>query len=196
MRKAPSTPDEELVRQVLCGDQGAFDVLVRRYQGRIIAHVARIVGNREVALEIAQDAFLKAYQHLARFDPRYRFSTWMYSIAGNAAIDHVRRKRVEVTSIDEPLTIGDSEVQREPVGPARTAEEIVGAQELMEKVEEAIQLLPPDHRRVLLLRHPGGKSYDEIATMTQLPLGTVKNRIFRARQRLREILGDVLPPDA
>jgi len=190
-----TSPDEEVVRRVLRGAKEDFGILVRRYQGRIVAHVRRIVGNREVALEIAQEAFMKAYQALARFDPQYRFSTWLYSIAGNAAIDHVRRKRPEVASLDEPLPTGDGELYRDPQGPARTAEDIVGSQDIVRKVEVAIGQLPEAYREILLLRHPGGLSYEEIADVKKLPLGTVKNRIFRARQRLKEILGDVLPAD-
>lgn len=188
--------DEGVVRRVLGGDREAYGVLVKRYERRIVAHVLRIVGNRESALEIAQDAFLKAYQALARFDDRYRFSTWLYAIAGNAAIDHVRQAKNHTVSLDEPMVFDDSEEVRELAGPARTAEEIVSGQQLAELLESAILRLPPHYRRLLLLRHPAGMSYDEIAQVTNLPLGTVKNRIFRARQALKEMLGDVLPADA
>jgi RNA polymerase sigma-70 factor (ECF subfamily) len=195
VNRTDALTDEEVVRVVLRGAKEDFAILVRRYQGRIVAHVRRIVGDREVALEIAQEAFMKAYQALARFDPRYRFSTWLYAIAGNAAIDHLRRRRPEVASLDEPLSTGDGDLHRDPPGPARTAEDIVGSQDIVRKVEAAIGQLPEAYREILLMRHPGGLSYDEIAEAKQMPLGTVKNRIFRARQRLKEILGDVLPAD-
>jgi RNA polymerase sigma-70 factor (ECF subfamily) len=185
--------DEDVVERVLAGREEAYAVLVRRYQRKLMAHVIRMVRSREDALEIVQDAFLKAYTHLARYDRKYRFSTWIYSIASNAAIDHLRRKRLDTVSLDEPLRFDDSEVSREPEGPARTAEEIHQGRELAASLEEAIAQLPPAYRELILLRHPGGRSYDEIASMTKLPLGTVKNRIFRARARLREILGDALP---
>ena len=188
-----SLADEELVQRVLRGREDLYEVLIRRYQRKLMAHVLRMVRNREDALEIVQDAFLKAYQHLARFDDKYRFSTWIYSIASNAAIDHLRRKRLDTVSLDEPLRFDDSEVSREPEGPARTAEEIHEGRELVASLEEAIAQLPPAYRELILLRHPGGRSYDEIAQMTKLPLGTVKNRIFRARARLRELMGDALP---
>jgi RNA polymerase sigma factor (sigma-70 family) len=188
-----SLVDEDLVERVLCGREDLYSILIDRYKRKLMAHVLRMVRNREDALEITMDAFMKAYQHLARFDRKYRFSTWIYSIAGNAAIDHLRRRRLKTVSLDEPLRFEDSEVQRDPEGPARTAAEVYEGQQLIEKVEAAIAQLPEQYARLLLLRHPAGKSYDEIATITQLPLGTVKNRIFRARAKLREILGDVLP---
>jgi RNA polymerase sigma-70 factor (ECF subfamily) len=188
-----SLADEELVQRVLRGREDLYEVLIRRYQRKLMAHVLRMVRNREDALEIVQDAFLKAYQHLARFDDKYRFSTWIYSIASNAAIDHLRRKRLKTVSLDEPIHFEDGDVSRDPEGPARRADEIHEGRELLELVEQAIAQLPEAYRELILLRHPGNRSYEEIANMTQLPLGTVKNRIFRARAKLREILGDALP---
>lgn len=185
--------DEELVQRVLRGREDLYAVLIRRYQRKLMAHVLRMVRNREDALEIVQDAFLKAYQHLARFDDKYRFSTWIYSIASNAAIDHLRRKRLKTVSLDEPIRMDDGDISRDPEGPARRADEIHEGRELLELVEQAIAQLPEAHRELILLRHPGNRSYEEIANMTKLPLGTVKNRIFRARARLREILGEALP---
>lgn len=185
--------DEVLVERVLRGREELYAILVRRYQRKLMAHVLRMVRNREDALEIVQDAFMKAYQHLARYDDKYRFSTWIYSIASNAAIDHLRRKRLDTVSLDEPIRLHDGELTRDPEGPSRTADEIHEGRELLGLVEQAIAQLPPAYRELILLRHPGNRSYEEIATMTKLPLGTVKNRIFRARAKLREILGDALP---
>ena len=185
--------DEDVVQLILRGREDLYATLVNRYRRKLMAHVIRMVGSREDALEITQEAFLKAYLHLARFDRKYRFSTWIYSISSNAAIDHLRRKRLKTTSFDQPLMLEDSEIKREPKGPARTAEEIYEGTELVRNLETAIAELKPEYRQLLLLRHPGGKSYEEIATLTKLPLGTVKNRIFRARQQLRELMGDLLP---
>ena len=106
--------DEDLVALVLRGREDLYATLVRRYQRKLMAHVLRMVRNREDALEIVQDAFVKAYQHLARFDRKYRFSTWIYSIASNTAIDHLRRKRISTVSLDEPMQFDDGEVAREP----------------------------------------------------------------------------------
>jgi RNA polymerase sigma-70 factor, ECF subfamily len=188
-------PDEEVVRQVLAGDRDAYAVLVRRHERRLVGFLVRMVRDRETALDIAQETFVKAWQALARYDPHWKFSTWLYSIASNAAIDHLRSRRMRLTSLDEPIEMGDSEMQREIASPDQGPADIVQGDELRVRLEAAIAQLPAEHRRLLLLRHPVGKSYEEIAQMTRLPMGTVKNRIFRARQRLKELMGDLLPSD-
>ena len=191
----PQIADEAVVRHCLAGDRDAFGILVQRYQGRIVGHVHRMLGDRELALDVTQEAFIKAWQHLARYDPQWRFSTWLYTIAGNVAIDHIRRRRRGMISLDEPIAVGDSEMQRDLPGPDRNAADEAEGKELTERLEAAIAELPIEYRQLLLLRHPGGRSYEEIAEITKLPMGTVKNRIFRARQRLKEQLGSLLPSD-
>jgi RNA polymerase sigma-70 factor (ECF subfamily) len=188
-------PDEEVVRRVLAGDPAAYAVLVERHQRRIVGFVRRIVRDHETALDVAQETFVKAWQALARYDDHWKFSTWLYSIASNAAIDHLRSRKVRLTSLDQPIEMGDSEMARELPSPDHGPGEIVQAAQMAERLEEAIAQLPAEYRKLLLLRHPGGKSYEEMAAMTRLPIGTVKNRIFRARARLKELLGDILPAD-
>ena len=187
--------DEEVVRRCLAGDRDAYGILVERYQGRIVGHVQRMVGNREQALDVAQEAFLKAWIHLARYDSQWRFSTWLYSIASNAAIDQLRQRRQKMVYLDAPVSMDDGEMHRELPGPDRTAADDLEGKELAERLEAAIAELPLEQRQLLLLRHPGGRSYEEIAEITKLPMGTVKNRIWRARQRLKERLGSLLPAD-
>ena len=190
-------PDEDIVQRVLCGERDAYAILVRRHQARIVSFVQRMVTDREVARDVAQEAFTKAWRHLARFDPRWRFTTWLYSIASNAAIDHLRARKRAPLSLDEPMMLDGEEVAREPVDSESPSQaDMLSAKELQEKLEEAIAELPPAFRELLLLRHPGGCSYEEIAEITKLPMGTVKNRIFRARQALKDRLGALLPSDA
>ena len=191
----PQVTDEEIVRQCLAGDRDAYAVLVQRYQGRIVGYLTRMLRNREEALDVAQESFIKAWTHLARYDSQWRFSTWLFSIASNAGIDVIRQRRHRMVSIDAPISTDDSEIQRELPGPDRTAADDLEGMELAEKLEAAIAELPWEYRQLLLLRHPGGRSYEEIQQITQLPMGTVKNRIFRARQRLKDRLGDLLPQD-
>lgn len=199
MSTRPSPPagpsDEEVVRQVLAGDKDAYATLVQRHQRRMVGFLQRMVGDRDTALDIAQEAFVKAWLALARYDDKWRFSTWLYSIASNAAIDHLRTRKMKLTSLDEPIETGDSEMQRELPATGQSPAEIAEGSELRVRLEAAIEQLPAEYRRLILLRHPVGKSYEEIAEMTRLPMGTVKNRIFRARQRLKELLGDLLPAD-
>lgn len=187
--------DEEVVRRCLAGDRDAYEILVERYQGRIVGHVHRMVRDREQALDVAQEAFLKAWIHLARYDAKWRFSTWLYSIASNAAIDQLRQRRQRMVHLDAPVSTDDGEMPRELPGPDRTAADDLEGMELAERLEQAIGELPLEQRQLLLLRHPGGRSYEEIAEITKLPMGTVKNRIWRARQRLKERLGSLLPAD-
>jgi RNA polymerase sigma-70 factor (ECF subfamily) len=187
--------DEEIVRRVLGGDKDSYAILVRRHQGRVTAVVSRFIRDRDSALEVAHEAFVKAWQHLARYDPAWRFSTWLYAIASNAAIDHLRRRKHAALSLDEPISLDGEEIPREIAAVQDSAADILEGRQLAERLEAAIDELPPAFRRLILLRHPGGKSYEEIAAITKLPMGTVKNRIFRARQALKERLGNILPAD-
>lgn len=190
-----SLPDEDVVERVLGGDKDAYALLVRRHQGRVVAIVSRFIRDRDSALEVAHEAFVKAWQHLARYDPAWRFSTWIYAIASNAAIDHLRRRKHRALSLDEPISLDGEEIPREVEAVQDSAAEIFEGRQLAERLQAAIEDLPPAFKQLLLLRHPGGKSYEEIAAITNLPMGTVKNRIFRARQALKERLGSLLPAD-
>jgi RNA polymerase sigma-70 factor (ECF subfamily) len=151
-----------------------------------VNHLYRQTGQRELAFDLAQEVFLKVYTALPRFNPKYRFTTWVYRIATNRAIDLMRRKTVPVCSLDET----DQDVPRHSTlaDDAPTPDEILACTELRERLERAIDELPDDYRRLLLLRNREHYRYDEIAWITDLPVGTVKNRIFRARESLRETL--------
>lgn len=192
-------PDDEIVRRVLAGDRNLFEVLVRRYQHKLLHYLYRTVRDRDLAEDLAQVAFVKAYTALATYDPTYRFSTWLYRIASNAAVDHHRRQRLRAVSLDQPLDTGDGELfpelpDGEPGPEART-----GRRELAEILGRSVDRLPPSYRELILLRHHGECSYEEIVAVTGLPMGTVKNRLFRARAMLRAILEETEPevgPDA
>ena len=177
--------DEEVVRAVLKGDRDRFEELVRRHQRPIINFLYRMVGNFDLALDLSQDVFVRVYASLDRFDPRYRFTTWLYRIASNCAIDHLRRRRPATTSLDAPQQLEDGEVHYQPVSqdadPARRFE----ARERLNRLERAIDRLPEEYRKLVLLRHSAHLSYEDMARATRSPLGTVKNRLFRAREMLR-----------
>jgi RNA polymerase sigma-70 factor (ECF subfamily) len=182
--------DEQLVRQALDGDRWAFERLVRRHQTGLVNHLYRQTGQRELAFDLAQEVFFKVYTALPKFDPRYRFTTWIYRIATNRAIDAMRRKTVPVCSLDET----DHDVPRHSTlaDGAPAPDEILVYTELQQRLERAIDKLPDEYRRLLLLKNRQHYRYDEIARITDLPIGTVKNRIFRARALLRETLNDAL----
>jgi RNA polymerase sigma-70 factor, ECF subfamily len=186
-------PDQELVRRVLTGEESLFGVLVRRYQARVVAHVARMVGSREDAVDLAQEIFLKVFQALDRYNPEFKFSTWLFRIAGNAAIDHLRKRRprtVPLEIADPESRTGVSSIEHEspgldPYGELRNVQRGVA-------ISKAIADLPLEFRELITLRHFGGLSYEEIARLKNMPLGTVKNKLFRARVVLKERLAGEL----
>ena len=182
--------DEQLVNLALSGDRSAFERLVRRHQSGLVNHLYRQTGQRELAWDLAQEVFLKVFTALPRFDPRYRFTTWVYRIATNRAIDLMRRKSVPLCSLDETDGDGPRDFPLADNSPA--PDEMLRYAELQTRIEQAIAELPDDYRRLLLLRNEQHFRYDEISRITDLPIGTVKNRIFRARAMLRDLLGDLL----
>lgn len=179
--------DEELVAAVLKGDRERFGVLVERYQGRLINYLYRLLRSSDDAHDLAQEVLIKVYQVLDRYDPQYKFSTWLFRIAQNAAIDQIRRRRLKLVSLR--LEDGEGEgrdwdlpaPQRGPYGDLRNVER-------GKAIQLAIDGLPWEYRELILLRHFGELPYDEIARLKQMPLGTVKNKLFRGRQMLKERL--------
>ncbi len=183
--------DDELVGRILAGEEDLFEVLVRRYQSRVLAHVARMVGNRDDALDLSQEIFLKVFGALDRYNPAYKFSTWLFRIAGNAAIDHLRKRRprtvpLEVQDADGKVSSPEYKSNDlDPYGELRNLER--GS-----AIALAIAALPVEFRELITLRHFGGLSYEEIAEVKQMPLGTVKNKLFRARAVLKDRLSGEL----
>ncbi len=185
------TPDERLVELALDGDERAFGTLVQRYQRRLTAFLGQLVGDIELARELSQEAFIRAWSALDRFDPRYRFSTWLFRIAHNLGIDQLRRRRLYTVSLYRRDANGDEvevavvDSQKDPLGHCEN-------QELARTIRGAIDDLRPEYRELVLLRHFGGLSYQEIADFKEMPLGTVKNKLFRAHSVLRKALGEYL----
>lgn len=184
--------DQQVVESVLAGEQHRFAELVGRYQGPIVNYVYRMIGNYDDAVDLSQDVFLKAYAALASYQPRYPFPAWLFRIARNATIDEIRRRRLSTVSLDEPLQTADGTIEREPAGEHANPEDLLLEAELGDRVAAAVATLPEKYREPLVLRHAAEMSYEEIAEALELPLGTVKTRIFRAREALRETLSGVL----
>lgn len=178
--------DGELVSTALAGRESGFEELVRRYQRPIAAYVYRMVGDYDVALDLTQEVFIKVYNSLARYRSEFKFSTWIYRIAHNAAIDHLRRHAVR----EQALTSGIDGERREVALESRrlTPEQESEKRERCSEIEAVVHLLPASYRELIVLRHSHDLSYDEIAEVTGLPLGTVKNRLFRAREAMRDEL--------
>jgi len=181
--------DAEIVEAVLKGDREAFGHLVERYQKGLVTYIYHMVHNYEEALELSQEVLVKAYESLGRYDGQYKFSTWLYKIAGNHAIDHLRRQKIPTTSIqerEEDPDLPDLALESATLNP----QEAYQNKMLLVEVQKALSGLPPSYRQLILLRHFAFRSYEEMAKITGMPIGTVKNRIFRARQILMERLKD------
>ncbi len=186
--------DEQLVDETLAGDRDAFGALVLRHQRGLVNYIFRLVGSRDIATDLSQEVFLKVFTSLGSFDPRFRFTTWLYRIASNSAIDHLRRKHPRILSLSQPAGFEDAPAPA-LAGSDPSPDEVLRGRELQSRISQAIAALPVGYRQLIHLRHNHNCRYDEIAKITRLPLGTVKNRIFRAREILRSRLSDVLGPE-
>ena len=184
----PTTADAELVVRALAGREDGFEELVRRYQRPIVAYVYRMVGDYDAALDLAQEVFIKVYNSLGRYRPEFKFSTWIYRIAHNAAIDHLRRVGASRTEEMQVEGEGGNVFEKPLASKAPSPEQETERGERRAEIEEVVGQLPHAYRELIVLRHSHDLSYDEIAEVTGLPLGTVKNRIFRAREAMRELL--------
>jgi RNA polymerase sigma-70 factor, ECF subfamily len=180
-----SLTDVELIAKAINGREDGFEELVRRYQRPITNYVFRMLNDYDASLDVTQEVFIKVYNSLSRYSSEYKFSTWLYRIAHNAAIDFIRRRSPNEQSIESENKDGVYQLQIE--SPSPTPEQDRERSEWRTEIEAVVKCLPAVYRELILLRHAQDLSYDEIAEITNLPLGTVKNRLFRAREMMREI---------
>lgn len=190
-----TVPDSTLAKQAAEGRQKAFRELLNRYEKPVFSLVYRMVRDRALAEDLAQEAFIRAFNAIGSYNPSYKFSSWIFKIAHNVTIDHLRRRRLDTISL-EGSRYARTDEERERSRPVvassdESPAEHLENQELRGEIEEAIGKLRPHYRTVILLRHVEGRSYQEIAEITDVPLGTVKTYIHRARVELRELLQDV-----
>lgn len=182
--------DAELVRRTLCGEKSAYNTLVLRYQRQVYNLAYRMLGNAEDSGDLVQETFIRAYGALASFRQDASFLTWLYKIASNLCIDQLRsRKTRSALSLDS-----EREEGREPASEARcnAPEDMAVRGAVQEVVHHAIQNLPERYRQVVVMRHLQDMSVEEIAQALDLPTGTVKTHLFRAREMLRGRLRPVL----
>ena len=184
--------DKELVRLSRRGDERAARELVHRFERPVFSIVYRMVRDRELAEDLAQDAFVRTFNHLDRYDSRYKFSSWLFKIAYNLTVDHLRKRELQTISVHGAPDAVTAERQEATSLTLQSEEESpddrIVAKELAGELEEAIAGLREDYRTAILLRHVEGRPYEEIAEIMDIPLGTVKTYIFRARRELREAL--------
>ena len=178
--------DGELIAKAIAGREDGFEELVRRYQRPITSYVYRMLGNYDASLDVTQEIFIKVYNSMTRYSSEYKFSTWLYKIAHNASIDYMRRNSsVNQQSLEAENKDGSYELQIESkrLSPEQERER----SEWRTEIETVVKCLPAGYRELIVLRHSQDLSYDEIAEITNLPLGTVKNRLFRAREMMRDM---------
>lgn len=185
MENIKTLTDIELIANAISGREDGFEELVRRYQRPIISYVYRMLSDYEAALDVTQEVFIKVYNSLGKYSSEYKFSTWLYRIAHNAAIDYMRRNSVSQQSLEAETEDGAYQLQIKDARP--TPEQEREHTEWRNEIEAVVNCLPTAYRDLILLRHSRDMSYDEIAEITGLPLGTVKNRLFRAREMMREM---------
>ena len=180
-----SETDQQLVQRAQRGDLRAFDLLVLKYQGRIGALVSRYITDPSEVEDVTQEAFIKAYRAIDKFRGDSAFYTWLYRIAANAAKNHLvsRRRRPGADATIEDAELGQ---QAELLADVGTPEAVAMGEELAVVVEEALATLPEELRAALTLREFEGLSYDDIAAVLDCPVGTVRSRIFRAREAIDE----------
>ncbi len=192
----PADPDAALVTAARKGDLDAFEELVGRHQTRMLNIAFRLTGEYEEACEAVQDAFVSAYRNLRSFRREARFSTWLTSITVNHAKNRLRRILIRRTrvplSLDEPVRTGDGEVKFDPPSREPSVLDRMEARDIQARVRGCIDALDPDFREVIVLRDMQDLAYEEIAAVLQLAAGTVKSRLFRAREAVKECLKRVM----
>jgi RNA polymerase sigma-70 factor (ECF subfamily) len=187
-----SATDQEVVALAREGREAAYRELIRRYERPVFSLILRMVRDRQLAEDLSQETFIKALNAIGTYRPEFKFSSWIFKIANNAAIDHLRRREVDTLSLDgaphatSPQDIEATALQVGDKGETPLAE--LEARELGTAIERAIGRLRPEYRSCILLRHVEGMAYEEIAQLLDLPLGTVKTYIHRARHELRGML--------
>jgi RNA polymerase sigma-70 factor (ECF subfamily) len=190
VQKVEAENDQLLVDRARLGDRHAFDLLVLKYQSRLLSLVNRLVSNQSDVLDVLQDTFVKAYRSLHTFRGESAFYTWLYRIAVNTAKNHLASKLKESkdVSVDDDAT-GELSVLQDFSAP----DEEAGAEELQRAILHAIEQLPDDLKQALTLRELEGMSYDEIALAMNCPIGTVRSRIFRARDHVVQEISQQFP---
>ena len=187
--------DPAVVEQARKGSEAAYRELLTRYERPVFSLIFRMVRDRETAEDLSQETFIKVLNNLDRYSPEFKFSSWLFKIANNLTIDHLRRRRVDTISIEgAPDAVTSESAKATSIAVVSGSEsplEELESRELGTAIERAIGKLRPEYRACIMLRHVEDKSYEEIAEIVKLPLGTVKTYIHRARHELRAALGDI-----
>lgn len=174
--------DHKIIEEVLKGDGDKFGELIGRYKNGVYSICMRMVGDAEEARDLSQETFIKAYNSLQKYNREYKFSTWIFKIATNLSIDHLRKKKHQALPLDEKLSM--------PYDTA-SAENMYLHHYNKNEIERVIQELPHDYKALVILYHKEGLSYQSICDVMNLPMSKVKNRLHRARSILKERLKEI-----
>lgn len=180
--------DKDLVKRTLDGEKEAFEMIVQRYKQPLLNYIGRMVGERELALDFTQDVFIKTYASLHTYRPQHKFSTWLFKIASNLTIDYWRKKKIDAYSFDQTRDAEDDRPSIQIPSKDLSVVEKFELSEIRERVEKAMQKIPPSLRELFVWRHINEFSYEEIAEIKGLPVGTIKNKVFQAKELIRRNL--------
>lgn len=180
--------DKELVQRTLQGEEKAFEMIIRKYQTPLSSYISRMVRNYELALDITQETFVKAYSCLGSYRQEYKFNTWLFKIASNSVIDHWRKKKIKAVSMDQPYEMGDETLPCQIASDEKSVIRTVELSELRDLIEDALDILPAGMKELFIWRHINDLSYEEMAEIKGIPVGTIKNRVFQAKEIIRKHL--------
>jgi len=178
--------DRVLVERCLKGEERAFEELLNKYKNSVYSICYRMVRNQTDAEDLAQDVFIRTFSVLDRYDPSYPFSSWLFRITSNLCIDFLRKVKGGMVSLDQPIEGSEGAIQRQLPADVVKPDREMENKEMMAALEDAISTLPEHYRIIVILRHQEQMSYEEIADDLGIPLGTVKARIHRARNMIKE----------
>lgn len=182
--------DERLIERTLAGEKEAFEMIIRKYQQSLLNYISRMVGERELATDLTQNVFIKSYSALSTYQSQYKFSTWLFKIASNSVIDYWRKRKIDAFSLDQGQARNES---RAPLQIPADEPSIVKRFELSElrvRIEKALRKIPPALRELFVWKHINEFSYEEIAEIKGLPVGTIKNKVYQAKEMIRSHLED------
>lgn len=176
--------DQVLIKKILEGQKSSFEELMKKYNKKIFGFIFRMVRDEEIAIELTQDFFIKIFNVLAKYNFEYKFSTWAYRICYNLVIDYVRKNQTYIDSLDDD-SVSQKQMLESDNYSGEDGFEKLAKQEVRDYIWKVVDAIPVKYKELILLRYLQGLKYDEIANITELPVGTVKNRIFKAKEILK-----------
>lgn len=186
-------PDKKIhaiIQAALAGEEKAYEFLLNRYQRGVYNIIYQMIKNREETEDLVQETFIKAFKALESYNDRYAFSTWLYKIAYNNCIDSIRKKKIRTYPIDKPIVTKEGTINQEIRDESTSPEKDLLYSEKKTLIQKSIDQLPIKYQQIIHLRHREDKSYEEISQILNIPLGTVKARMFRAREILKKKIFD------